>query len=81
VRRICVFCGAAEGARPAYAEAARQFGAELVARGLGLRSLIAHAVRERFVSPPYAGLMLFADTPAELLDRFAAWRAPEVLRA
>jgi hypothetical protein len=47
----------------------------------GLRILIAHAVRERFVSPPYAGLMLFADTPAELLDRFAAWRAPEVLRA
>ena len=36
MKRICVFCGASEGARPAYAEAARQLGAELVARGLGL---------------------------------------------
>jgi predicted Rossmann-fold nucleotide-binding protein len=44
VKRICVFCGAAEGVRPAYAEAARRFG-------------------------------------AELLDGFAAWRTPEVLRA
>jgi len=47
----------------------------------GLRRLIEHAVRERFVSPTYASLLLFADTPADLLDRFAAWRAPEVLRA
>jgi uncharacterized protein (TIGR00730 family) len=187
MKRICVFCGASEGARPAYADAARRFGAELVARGLGLvyggcavgmmgiladtvlarggevigviperlvtrelahtgltelrvvesmherkatmaalvdgfavlpgglgtldetfealtwaqlgihskpvgalnvegywdalRRLVEHAVRERFVSPTYASLLLFADTPAELLDRFAAWRAPEVLRA
>ena len=36
MKRICVFCGAGEGARPAYAEAARRFGAELVSRGLGL---------------------------------------------
>ena len=36
MKRVCVFCGAAEGARPAYAEAARRLGAELVARGLGL---------------------------------------------
>jgi uncharacterized protein (TIGR00730 family) len=187
MKRICVFCGASEGARPAYAEAARQLGAELVARGLGLvyggcavglmgvladtvlrhggevigvipqtlatrelahsgltelrvvssmherkatmaslvdafavlpgglgtldetfealtwsqlgihgkpigalnvegywdglRRVIDHAVRERFVSPEYGGLLLFADTPADLLDRFAAWRAPEALRA
>jgi uncharacterized protein (TIGR00730 family) len=187
VKRICVFCGAAEGARPAYAEAARRFGAELVARGLGLvyggcaigmmgiladtvlarggevigviperlasrelahtgltelrvvgsmherkatmaslvdgfavlpgglgtldetfealtwaqlglhgkpvgalnvegywdglRRLIEHAVRERFVATQYAELLLFADTPAELLDGFARWRAPAVLRA
>ena len=187
MKRICVFCGASEGARPAYAEAARQLGAELVARGLGLvyggcavgmmgvlanavlsrggevigvipqalasrelahpgltelhvvssmhqrkatmaslvdgfavlpgglgtldetfealtwaqlgihakpigalnvegywdglRVVIDHAVRERFVSPAYAGLLLFADTPTDLLDRLAAWRAPEVLRA
>jgi hypothetical protein len=38
-------------------------------------------VRERFVSSRYAGLLLFADTPAELLDGFAAWRAQEMLRA
>jgi len=187
VKRICVFCGAAEGARPAYAEAARRFGAELVARGLGLvyggcaigmmgiladtvlarggevigviperlasrelahtgltelrvvgsmherkatmaslvdgfavlpgglgtldetfealtwaqlglhgkpvgalnvegywdglRRLIEHAVRERFIAPEHAELLLFADTPAELLDGFARWRAPAVLRA
>jgi uncharacterized protein (TIGR00730 family) len=187
VRRICVFCGAAEGARPSYAEAARRLGAELVARGLGLvygggaiglmgviadtvlglggeaigvipqklvarevahrgltelrivdsmherkatmaslvegfavlpggmgtldetfealtwaqlgihgkpvgvlnvdgywddlRRVIEHAVRERFVSADYANLLLFADTPADLLDRFAVWRAPAVRRA
>jgi len=187
MKRICVFCGAAEGARPAYAEAARRFGVELVRRGLGLvyggcaigmmgiladtvlaqggevigvipqrlasrelahtaltelrvvdsmherkatmaslvdgfavlpgglgtldetfealtwaqlgihgkpvgalnvegywdglRHLIEHAVQERFVSPQYAGLLVFADTPAELLDGFEAWRAPHTLRA
>jgi hypothetical protein len=47
----------------------------------GLRALIEHAVRERFVRSRYAGLLLFADTPAELLDGFAAWRAQEMLRA
>jgi len=36
MRRICVFCGSSSGARPAYAEAARRFGASLAARGLGL---------------------------------------------
>jgi uncharacterized protein (TIGR00730 family) len=36
VKRICVFCGSLEGARPAYAAAARNLGEELVARGLGL---------------------------------------------
>ena len=36
MRRVCVFCGSSEGARPAYAEAARRLGAELVARKLGL---------------------------------------------
>jgi len=187
MKRICVFCGAAEGARPAYADAARRLGAELLARGLGLvyggcaigmmeiladavlarggevigvipqrlvsrelahagltelrvvdsmherkatmaslvdgfavlpgglgtldetfealtwsqlgihgkpvgalnvegywnglRGLIEHAVREGFVSPQYADLLLFADSPAELLDRLADWRAPEILRA
>ncbi|MEK7701460.1 MAG: TIGR00730 family Rossman fold protein [candidate division NC10 bacterium] len=36
MKRICVFCGSLEGARPAYAAAARNLGEELVARGLGL---------------------------------------------
>jgi len=47
----------------------------------GLRRLLAHAVAERFVRPEYAALLLFADQPADLLDRFAAWSAPEVGRA
>ena len=44
----------------------------------GLRRLLAHAVTERFVRPEYAALLLFADEPADLLDRFAAWPAPDV---
>jgi predicted Rossmann-fold nucleotide-binding protein len=165
VKRICVFCGSSEGARPAYARAARRLGAELVARKLGLvyggcavglmgvvadavleaggeavgeplvarkatmaslvdgfialpgglgtleetfevltwaqlgihakpvgvldvegywdglRRLLAHAVAEGFVRPEYAALLLFADEPADLLDRFAAWPAPDLGRA
>jgi uncharacterized protein (TIGR00730 family) len=33
---VCVFCGSREGARPAYAEAARSTGREIARRGLGL---------------------------------------------
>ncbi len=36
MRRVCVFCGASSGQRPAYAEAARGFGSAVAARGLGL---------------------------------------------
>jgi uncharacterized protein (TIGR00730 family) len=36
VRRICVFCGASSGRLPAYADAAREFGAVVAGRGLGL---------------------------------------------
>ncbi len=36
MRRICVFCGSAVGARPVYAEAARRLGALLAQQGLGL---------------------------------------------
>jgi hypothetical protein len=36
MKRICVFCGSSRGSRPAYAEAARQVGAELARRGIGL---------------------------------------------
>jgi len=34
VKSVCVYCGASLGADPAYAEAARQVGAALAARGL-----------------------------------------------
>ena len=37
----------------------------------GLRRLLGHAVDERFVRPEYAALLLFADSPAELLDRLS----------
>ncbi len=36
MKRICVFCGASKGARPAYAEAARELAVELCRRGIGL---------------------------------------------
>lgn len=36
LRRVCVFCGSAAGARPAYAEAARDLGQAVAARGIGL---------------------------------------------
>ena len=47
----------------------------------GLRRLLAHAVDERFVRPEYAALLLWGATPAELLDRLAAWRPPTGARA
>lgn len=54
-RRIGVFCGANSGASPEYVQAARDFGNELVARGLdlvygggsvGLMGMVAHTVLE-----------------------------------
>lgn len=36
VKNICVFCGSSNGRRPAFARAARQFGAALAGEGLGL---------------------------------------------
>lgn len=36
MRRVCVFCGSAVGARPDYAEAAETLGKAIAARGLGL---------------------------------------------
>jgi len=37
----------------------------------GLRRLLGHAVDERFVRPEHAALLLFADSPADLLDRLS----------
>lgn len=36
VERVCVFCGASSGRVPAYADAARAFGAAAAGRGLGI---------------------------------------------
>jgi predicted Rossmann-fold nucleotide-binding protein len=36
MKRICVYCGSSPGLLPGYAEAARQCGQTLAARGLGL---------------------------------------------
>lgn len=47
----------------------------------GLRRMLAHAVREGFLRDEYAGLLLFADAPAGLLDRLAAWRPRRRVRA
>src|SRR5256885_8631852 len=33
MKRVCVFCGSKSGGRPVYADATRDFGAALVARG------------------------------------------------
>lgn len=35
-RRLCVYCGSRSGARPAYADAARDLGTRLAAAGVGL---------------------------------------------
>jgi len=36
LKRVCVFCGSATGADPAFAEAARELGRAVAARGIGL---------------------------------------------
>lgn len=36
IRRVCVYCGSRPGARPAYAEAARQLAASLAEAGVGI---------------------------------------------
>ena len=43
--------------------------------------MFGHAIAEEFVRREYAALLLFADTPAELLDRMLAWRPPDLPRA
>ena len=69
MRRVCVFCGSSSGRLPAYAEAARAFGALVAARGLGL-----------VYGGGRVGLMgAVADDPAALLttlERMAAEERP-----
>jgi uncharacterized protein (TIGR00730 family) len=47
----------------------------------GLLGWLSHAVSEGFVRREYIGLLLFADTPRSLLDRFARWTPPPGPRA
>ena len=42
----------------------------------GLVRWLSHAVREGFLQRENLGLLLFGDTPAELLDALEAWRPP-----
>ena len=47
----------------------------------GLLRWLSHAVGEGFVRREHLGLLLAADTPGALLDRFAAWTPPAGPRA
>jgi uncharacterized protein (TIGR00730 family) len=47
----------------------------------GLLRMLSHGVREEFIRPEYFALLLFGDTSAELLDKFAAWQPPPLARA
>jgi uncharacterized protein (TIGR00730 family) len=47
----------------------------------GFRRFLGHAAREGFVRPEHAALLLFASSPAELLDTMARWRPPAIRRA
>jgi uncharacterized protein (TIGR00730 family) len=42
-----------------------------------LRAFLDHAVEERFLKPKHRALLLASGSIDELLDRFAAWVAPE----
>ena len=44
----------------------------------GLLAFLDHAVREAFVRDAHRSMLLVADSPRRLLDRFAAYRAPNV---
>jgi uncharacterized protein (TIGR00730 family) len=71
VRRVCVFCGASSGRSPAYAAAARAFGAALGARGLGLvygggRVGLMGAVADAALA---GGAPVIGVIPQELVDR------------
>jgi uncharacterized protein (TIGR00730 family) len=71
MQRVCVFCGASSGARAAYAEAARLFGAAAARRGLGVvygggRVGLMGAVADGALA---GGGEVIGVIPQELLDR------------
>jgi uncharacterized protein (TIGR00730 family) len=47
----------------------------------GLLRWLSHAVSEGFLKRENLALLLFGDTPSELLDRLAGWRSPPGPRA
>jgi uncharacterized protein (TIGR00730 family) len=76
VERICVFCGASSGARAAYIEAARDFGAACARRGLGVvygggRVGLMGAVADGALA---GGGEVVGVIPQELVDRELAHR-------
>ena len=82
MRRVCVFCGASSGRSPAYADAARELGAELAGRGLGLvygggRVGLMGAVADATLA---AGGEVVGVIPQELVDRELAHRGVTELR-
>jgi uncharacterized protein (TIGR00730 family) len=71
VKRVCVFCGASSGRSPAYAEAARAFGAAAAARRVGVvygggRVGLMGAVADAALA---AGGEVVGVIPQELVDR------------
>ena len=71
MQRVCVFCGASSGRLPAYADAARAFGAAAAARGLGVvygggRVGLMGAVADAALA---AGGEVIGVIPQELVDR------------
>jgi hypothetical protein len=44
----------------------------------GLISFLDHTVEERFVREATRAMLVVSEDPADLLDRFAGWRAPAV---
>jgi len=71
VQRVCVFCGASSGRLPAYADAARSFGAAAATRGLGVvygggRVGLMGAVADAALA---AGGDVIGVIPQELVDR------------
>lgn len=45
-----------------------------------MRSMLEHAVAERFLRPEHRDLLVVAETPVDLLDAMAAWRPPALAK-
>src|SRR5437588_11541276 len=76
VRAVCVFCGSSSGARPIYAEAARQLGRRLAERGLEAVTGAGHVglMGELADAALAAGGRVVGVIPRALVDRELAHR-------